>query len=88
MCTSGALRVVALATLVGAAWALSYAHDEMLWTKQMWDDFKLDFPYAVFRHEDASVVRAKAGLEGAFSEHSLNGPQTDLQHLIEEDVKR
>jgi len=78
----------ALAALLGGAWALSYVQDELLWTKQQWNEFKLDFPYSVFKDEGNKLVDVRESPSPSFVDSTLRGPQTDLEHLIEEDIRR
>ena len=84
------LALVALAGLgsLHLGQAISYTHDELLYTKQMWDELKLDFPYSVFQEDDVAVSQAKETVTGLFVEHSLNGPQNNLQELIKQDIER
>lgn len=77
-----------LTTTVSLGLAFNYAHDELLWTKQHWDEYKLHFPYSLFRTDEPEVARAKASMEGVFAHTSLEGPQLNLQQLIEDDLKR
>lgn len=85
--------IVALLALAGLgslhlAQAIQYTHDELLYTKQLWDEFKLDFPYSVFQEDDVAVSQAKETVTGLFVEHSLNGPQKNLKELIKQDLER
>lgn len=84
------LFIVALAGLatLHLSQAIPYVYDELLYTKQFWEEYKLDFPYSIFKKEDEVVARAKDSLAGLFSEDSLSGPQTNLAELIEQDLKR
>jgi Glucosidase II beta subunit-like protein len=68
--------------------AIPYVYDELLYTKQLWDEYKLDFPYSVFKEDDEVIARAKDSLAGLFSEDSLSGPQSNLAELIDQDLKR
>ena len=71
---------------------LQYQHDELLWTKQRWQDYKLGFPWAAFvKDRDAESVRQVEGPLHGLSVHSLNGPLLDaaeVERRIEEDSRR
>src|SRR6476659_1266194 len=83
------LFIVALAGLVTFSLAIPYVYDELLYTKQLWDEYKLDFPYSIFKdNEDDVVSRARDSLSGRFLEDSFSGPQSNLQELIDQDLKR
>jgi len=84
------LLVVALAGVatLHLSEAIPYVYDELLYTKQFWEEYKLDFPYAIFKEDDEVVARAKDSLAGLFLEDSLSGPQSNLAELIENDLKR
>jgi len=81
------LGILVLNCALSKVASITYHHDELLYTKQLWDEFKLPFPYSVFREEETVVIRAKEALEGLFVDHSLS-PQKDLSDLIEQDIKR
>ena len=71
---------------------LQYQHDELLWTKSRWQDYKLSFPWAAFlKARDAESVRQLEGPLHGFSAHSLNGPLLDaaeLERQVEEEALR
>ena len=75
-------------TFISLARSISYIHDELLYTKHIWDEFKLPFPYSVFEDDDPSIAKARETVAGLFIADSLNGPQPDLEHLIEQDKRR
>jgi hypothetical protein len=81
------VALVGLATLQ-LSQAINYIYDELLYTKQFWEEYKLDFPYSIFKEHDEVIARAKDSLSGLFLEDSLSGPQSNLQELIEQDLKR
>jgi hypothetical protein len=82
------LRLLAIAALAVAAHAIQYQHDELAWTKQLWPEYKLDFPFSEFADREADVLRALAGPAKGLVETTLGGPDADLQALIEEDLAR
>jgi hypothetical protein len=86
-------KILLIVALVGVASlhlseAIPYVYDELLYTKQFWEEYKLDFPYSIFKNDDEVVARAKDSLAGLFLEDSLSGPQSNLAELIENDLKR
>lgn len=80
--------IFALATILGAVYAVSRAHDEFLWTKQNWNNYKLDFPYSVFNREDVELRGIEENVVSYFLETSLDGPISNLQELIDHDSQR
>ena len=83
----GALLLVAgLLLLCLPAGGVQYVNDELLWTKQGWEDYKLGFPWQVFAKREPAVARL---LEGEpWVRTSLAGPLGDIQAEIEKDMKR
>jgi hypothetical protein len=83
---------VILLLLCTGCQGLQYQHDELLWTKQRWQDYKLSFPWAAFaKDRDAESVRQLEGPLHGFSVYSLNGPLLDaaeVERRIEEDSRR
>ena len=96
LATVGANRmrvlVILLLLLGTGCQGLQYQHDELLWTKQRWKDYKLSFPWAAFvKDRDSESVRQQEGPLHGFSAHSMNGPLLDaaeIQQHIEEDSRR
>lgn len=85
-------RKLALALAVGLLVQLiegiQYQHDELLYTKAIWDELKLPFPFAAFEKDDLVISRARETVGDLFSESSLDGPFPNLAELIEEDKRR
>ncbi|KAL4451647.1 hypothetical protein ABPG75_007309 [Micractinium tetrahymenae] len=72
--------------------AIPYIHDDLLWTKQNWGEYRLPFPWAaVLKERDAESTRVLQGPLRGFAAHSLNGPVLDsgaLSTLVHEDARR
>jgi hypothetical protein len=66
-----------------------YENDELLWTKKLWPEFKLDFPYATFQNDDAEQLQAQQDL-AEFDHHSLAGPYSkqELQQRVQENLRK
>lgn len=91
---SGANWLIALlvALLLSTCHGLQYQHDELLWTKQNWQDYKLPFPWsAAVKQRDTESSRQLQGPLAGFPSNSLNGPLMDAGLVavqIEEDARR
>ncbi|KAL4856216.1 hypothetical protein ACK3TF_003352 [Chlorella vulgaris] len=91
---SGANWLLALlvALLLSTCHGLQYQHDELLWTKQNWQDYKLPFPWsAAVKQRDTESSRQLQGPLAGFPSNSLNGPLMDaglVATQIEEDARR
>ncbi len=94
MAAAAAHVLPALLLLVAAhcAEAIPYIHDELLWTKQNWGEYRLPFPWAaVLKERDGESSRALQGPLRGFAANSLNGPVLDsaaLSRLVQEDARR
>lgn len=65
---------------------VQYVNDELLWTKQTWGEYQLDFPWQFFAKREPEVARL---LEAEpYLASSLNGPQGDIREEVERDIKR
>lgn len=51
--------------------AITYQHDELLYTKQLWNEFKLKFPHSALKTGDVTRKAGKLDLDDLFVEHSL-----------------
>ena len=84
--------LLSLALLAGACGAISQIHDELLWSKANWKDYKLPFPWAaVLKERDSESTRQLQGPLQGFASNSMNGPVLDgneLARLVEEDTRR
>lgn len=81
-----------LGALLGAlllclpAGGVQYINDELLWTKQSWEDYKLSFPWQFFGKREPAV---RGLLDGEpWERTSLAGPLGNIQAEIEKDLRR
>lgn len=51
--------------------AITYQHDELLYTKQLWNEFKLKFPHSALKPDDLTRKTGQINLDDVFVEHSL-----------------
>jgi hypothetical protein len=51
--------------------AITYQHDELLYTKQLWNEFKLKFPHSALKTGDLTRKSGQLDLDDLFVEHSL-----------------
>lgn len=65
---------------------VNYIHDELLWTKLSWDQYKIDFPWQQFAKREPAI--AKLLDSETWLKTSLNGPLGNIQENIDKDVKR
>lgn len=81
-----------LTLLLPSTRGLQYQHDELLWTKQNWQDYTLHFPWsAALKQRDAESTRQLQGPLEGFSSNSLNGPLLDAEEIarrVAEDASR
>ena len=81
------LLLIALLACTHCGAGVTYVHDEVLWTKQRWDEFMLDFPWAKFKHRESDYNRIVLELT-EFEKHTLNGPVGAIDQLVGQDIKR
>lgn len=79
-----ALGVLLLGLPVGG---VQYVNDELLWTKQAWNEHKLDFPWQFFAKQREPVL-ARLLEADDYVRTSLSGPLGDIRAEIERDSKR
>ncbi|PSC76164.1 ABC transporter C family member 13 isoform X1 isoform A [Micractinium conductrix] len=81
-----------LAAAAGSTAGLPYVHDELLWTKADWQEYKLPFPWsAALKERDVESTRQLAGPLRGLPGNSLNGPLLDgaaVAREVQEDVRR
>lgn len=75
-----ALPILVIA-LTGCACAAGGFSDELLWTKQSWEEYTLPFPWSAFQHRTGDA--ASLGLEPSDEVHaSLDGPFAKMKSRI------
>jgi hypothetical protein len=75
--------------LLGSASGVQYVNDELLWTKQPWNqspEYKLAFPWHHFAKRETAVSRLLESED--WVKTSLDGPLGDIREEIEKDIKR
>lgn len=92
MAAAAAAAALLLLAAAHSAAAIPYVHDDLLWTKQNWGEYRLPFPWAaVLKERDVESTRALQGPLRGFAANSLNGPVLDsssLAQLVQEDARR
>lgn len=79
--------LIALSILIKAE-CVSYSHDELAWTKSRWSDYKLNFPWSIFREREPEVKNLLNGPLANLAGNTLQGPQNNLDELIQRDIER
>lgn len=75
--------------LLQSGHAITHLNDELLWTKQEWDDYKLDFPWSDrYQKRDDVTAAVQAGMGAEWETSSLDGPFQDLPARVAEHLKR
>ncbi|GAB4819413.1 hypothetical protein N2152v2_006459 [Parachlorella kessleri] len=69
--------------------SVNYINDELLWTKQPWNqspEYKLPFPWQHFAKQEPQVARLLESVP--WTKTSLSGPLGNIQAEIDRDIKR
>ena len=83
-CIAISVMVASLGIVWGSSVSITAHQDEALWTKRLWNKFKLEFPYSFFAGDDPEHAETGHLLVG--KEHSLAGPwSSDTLNRLEQD---